>query len=143
MVFCMKLSLLPPSDVLSQCSKHLLYLCVLIWLILQAFWNWVENYADEFTRLYQRPQADMAGAFAENWRLTVPYQYCFGEDMCIWSVCVFQSVPRSCLIWWIVLPRVRRERQLFGPCRSSSSSSVLSSCKTCPEKHQMTQKTTR
>ncbi|XP_016125031.1 neurofibromin-like isoform X1 [Sinocyclocheilus grahami] len=26
----------------------------------KAFWNWVENYADEFTRLYQRPQADMA-----------------------------------------------------------------------------------
>ncbi|KTF96683.1 hypothetical protein cypCar_00009930 [Cyprinus carpio] len=25
-----------------------------------AFWNWVENYADEFTKLYQRPQADMA-----------------------------------------------------------------------------------
>ena len=27
----------------------------------QAFWNWVENYPDEFTMLYQRPQADMAG----------------------------------------------------------------------------------
>ncbi|XP_067288573.1 neurofibromin isoform X4 [Pseudorasbora parva] len=26
----------------------------------KAFWNWVENYPDEFTRLYQRPQADMA-----------------------------------------------------------------------------------
>ena len=30
-------------------------------LSLQAFWNWVENYPDEFTMLYQRPQADMAG----------------------------------------------------------------------------------
>uniref|UniRef100_A0A8C6WKC0 Neurofibromin n=1 Tax=Neogobius melanostomus TaxID=47308 RepID=A0A8C6WKC0_9GOBI len=29
---------------------------------LQAFWNWVENYPDEFTMLYQRPQADMAEA---------------------------------------------------------------------------------
>lgn len=27
----------------------------------QAFWNWVEYYPDEFTMLYQRPQADMAG----------------------------------------------------------------------------------
>ena len=27
----------------------------------QAFWNWVENYPDEFTMLYQRPQTDMAG----------------------------------------------------------------------------------
>lgn len=27
----------------------------------QAFWNWVEHYPDEFTMLYQRPQADMAG----------------------------------------------------------------------------------
>uniref|UniRef100_A0A8C7WES1 Neurofibromin 1a n=1 Tax=Oncorhynchus mykiss TaxID=8022 RepID=A0A8C7WES1_ONCMY len=26
-----------------------------------AFWNWVENYPDEFTMLYQRPQTDMAG----------------------------------------------------------------------------------
>ncbi|XP_048125392.1 neurofibromin isoform X7 [Alosa alosa] len=26
----------------------------------KAFWNWVENYPDEFTMLYQRPQADMA-----------------------------------------------------------------------------------
>uniref|UniRef100_A0A8C1JCH3 Neurofibromin 1a n=1 Tax=Cyprinus carpio TaxID=7962 RepID=A0A8C1JCH3_CYPCA len=25
-----------------------------------AFWNWVEHYPDEFTMLYQRPQADMA-----------------------------------------------------------------------------------
>ncbi|MBN3319931.1 NF1 protein, partial [Atractosteus spatula] len=25
-----------------------------------AFWNWVENYPDEFTMLYQRPQTDMA-----------------------------------------------------------------------------------
>ncbi len=64
LVFCMKFSLLPPSDVLSQCRKHLL--CVCFWLNLQAFWNWVENYADEFTRLYQRPQADMAGASTEN-----------------------------------------------------------------------------
>uniref|UniRef100_A0A8C5EQ88 Neurofibromin 1b n=1 Tax=Gouania willdenowi TaxID=441366 RepID=A0A8C5EQ88_GOUWI len=28
----------------------------------KAFWNWVENYPDEFTTLYQRPQADMAEA---------------------------------------------------------------------------------
>ncbi|KAM9801137.1 neurofibromin isoform 1-T1 [Neosynchiropus ocellatus] len=28
----------------------------------KAFWNWVENYPDEFTMLYQRPQADMAEA---------------------------------------------------------------------------------
>ena len=28
---------------------------------LQAFWNWVENYPDEFTKLYQIPQTDMAG----------------------------------------------------------------------------------
>ncbi|RXN07553.1 neurofibromin isoform X2 [Labeo rohita] len=27
---------------------------------LAAFWNWVEHYPDEFTMLYQRPQADMA-----------------------------------------------------------------------------------
>uniref|UniRef100_A0A8C7WES6 Neurofibromin 1a n=1 Tax=Oncorhynchus mykiss TaxID=8022 RepID=A0A8C7WES6_ONCMY len=27
-----------------------------------AFWNWVENYPDEFTMLYQRPQTDMADA---------------------------------------------------------------------------------
>lgn len=26
----------------------------------KAFWNWVEYYPDEFTMLYQRPQADMA-----------------------------------------------------------------------------------
>ncbi|XP_018604171.2 neurofibromin isoform X3 [Scleropages formosus] len=26
----------------------------------KAFWNWVENYPDEFTMLYQRPQMDMA-----------------------------------------------------------------------------------
>uniref|UniRef100_A0A8C1XDX5 Neurofibromin n=1 Tax=Cyprinus carpio TaxID=7962 RepID=A0A8C1XDX5_CYPCA len=26
----------------------------------KAFWNWVEHYPDEFTMLYQRPQADMA-----------------------------------------------------------------------------------
>ncbi|KAG7470552.1 hypothetical protein MATL_G00115000 [Megalops atlanticus] len=26
----------------------------------KAFWNWVENYPDEFTALYQRPQPDMA-----------------------------------------------------------------------------------
>ncbi|XP_068124583.1 neurofibromin isoform X4 [Hyperolius riggenbachi] len=26
----------------------------------KAFWNWVENYPDEFTKLYQRPQTDMA-----------------------------------------------------------------------------------
>ncbi|KAG2458844.1 NF1 protein, partial [Polypterus senegalus] len=26
----------------------------------KAFWNWVENYPDEFTMLYQRPQSDMA-----------------------------------------------------------------------------------
>ncbi|XP_075993756.1 neurofibromin isoform X2 [Genypterus blacodes] len=26
----------------------------------KAFWNWVENYPDEFTMLYQRPQGDMA-----------------------------------------------------------------------------------
>ncbi|XP_051540739.1 neurofibromin isoform X1 [Myxocyprinus asiaticus] len=26
----------------------------------KAFWNWVENYPDEFTMLYKRPQADMA-----------------------------------------------------------------------------------
>ncbi|XP_063809728.1 neurofibromin isoform X6 [Pseudophryne corroboree] len=26
----------------------------------KAFWNWVENYPDEFTKLYQRPQSDMA-----------------------------------------------------------------------------------
>ncbi|KAG8525147.1 Neurofibromin, partial [Galemys pyrenaicus] len=25
-----------------------------------AFWNWVENYPDEFTKLYQIPQTDMA-----------------------------------------------------------------------------------
>ncbi|XP_059931166.1 neurofibromin isoform X4 [Gadus macrocephalus] len=28
----------------------------------KAFWNWVENYPDEFTMLYQQPQADMAEA---------------------------------------------------------------------------------
>ncbi|XP_041660852.1 neurofibromin isoform X2 [Cheilinus undulatus] len=28
----------------------------------KAFWTWVENYPDEFTMLYQRPQADMAEA---------------------------------------------------------------------------------
>ncbi|XP_064831194.1 neurofibromin-like isoform X3 [Oncorhynchus masou masou] len=28
----------------------------------KAFWNWVENYPDEFTTLYQRPQTDMADA---------------------------------------------------------------------------------
>ncbi|XP_072099532.1 neurofibromin isoform X2 [Mobula birostris] len=26
----------------------------------KAFWNWVENYPDEFTMLYQRPQPDLA-----------------------------------------------------------------------------------
>uniref|UniRef100_A0A8C5N5E9 Neurofibromin n=1 Tax=Leptobrachium leishanense TaxID=445787 RepID=A0A8C5N5E9_9ANUR len=26
----------------------------------KAFWNWVETYPDEFTKLYQRPQTDMA-----------------------------------------------------------------------------------
>ncbi|KAG8451956.1 hypothetical protein GDO86_003952 [Hymenochirus boettgeri] len=26
----------------------------------KAFWNWVENYPDEFTKVYQRPQTDMA-----------------------------------------------------------------------------------
>ncbi|CAB1316220.1 unnamed protein product, partial [Coregonus sp. 'balchen'] len=26
----------------------------------KAFWNWVENYPDEFTMLYQRPQTDMS-----------------------------------------------------------------------------------
>uniref|UniRef100_A0A8C8RKE5 Neurofibromin n=1 Tax=Pelusios castaneus TaxID=367368 RepID=A0A8C8RKE5_9SAUR len=26
----------------------------------KAFWNWVENYPDEFTKLYQSPQTDMA-----------------------------------------------------------------------------------
>uniref|UniRef100_A0A2K5WT36 Neurofibromin 1 n=1 Tax=Macaca fascicularis TaxID=9541 RepID=A0A2K5WT36_MACFA len=26
----------------------------------KAFWNWVENYPDEFTKLYQIPQTDMA-----------------------------------------------------------------------------------
>ncbi|XP_074045098.1 neurofibromin isoform X7 [Macrotis lagotis] len=26
----------------------------------KAFWNWVENYPDEFTKLYQTPQTDMA-----------------------------------------------------------------------------------
>uniref|UniRef100_A0A668ASC2 Neurofibromin 1 n=1 Tax=Myripristis murdjan TaxID=586833 RepID=A0A668ASC2_9TELE len=29
---------------------------------INAFWNWVENYPDEFTMLYQRPQTDMAEA---------------------------------------------------------------------------------
>ncbi|XP_052374464.1 neurofibromin-like isoform X5 [Oncorhynchus keta] len=28
----------------------------------KAFWNWVENYPDEFTTLFQRPQTDMADA---------------------------------------------------------------------------------
>uniref|UniRef100_A0A8C7SNZ8 Neurofibromin n=1 Tax=Oncorhynchus mykiss TaxID=8022 RepID=A0A8C7SNZ8_ONCMY len=28
----------------------------------KAFWNWVENYPDEFTMLYQRTQTDMADA---------------------------------------------------------------------------------
>ena len=32
-------------------------------MFLQAFWNWVENYPAEFTRLYQRPQTDMAGEY--------------------------------------------------------------------------------
>ena len=32
--------------------------------VLQAFWNWVENYPDEFTMLYQRPQTDMAGEYS-------------------------------------------------------------------------------
>lgn len=32
----------------------------------QAFWNWVEHYPDEFTMLYQRPQADMAGEWHKN-----------------------------------------------------------------------------
>uniref|UniRef100_A0A3Q2XZV9 Neurofibromin 1 n=1 Tax=Hippocampus comes TaxID=109280 RepID=A0A3Q2XZV9_HIPCM len=32
------------------------------WSLDCAFWNWVENYPDEFTMLYQRPQADMAEA---------------------------------------------------------------------------------
>ncbi|XP_063002910.1 neurofibromin isoform X4 [Elgaria multicarinata webbii] len=27
----------------------------------KAFWNWVENYPDEFTKLYQTPQTDLAG----------------------------------------------------------------------------------
>ncbi|XP_062986051.1 neurofibromin-like [Elgaria multicarinata webbii] len=27
----------------------------------KAFWNWVENYPDEFTKLYQTPQMDLAG----------------------------------------------------------------------------------
>ncbi|KAI4887778.1 hypothetical protein NFI96_006548 [Prochilodus magdalenae] len=31
-----------------------------IYSLEKAFWNWVENYPDEFTMLYQRPQTDMA-----------------------------------------------------------------------------------
>ena len=44
-------------------SLHVTYTNTLSYtaLSLQAFWNWVENYPDEFTMLYQRPQADMAG----------------------------------------------------------------------------------
>ena len=34
-----------------------------VW-VFQAFWNWVENYPDEFTMLYQRPQTDMAGEWS-------------------------------------------------------------------------------
>lgn len=43
-----------------SCVQELLIL-ILFSLSVQAFWNWVENYPDEFTMLYQRPQADMAG----------------------------------------------------------------------------------
>ncbi|XP_053097469.1 neurofibromin isoform X2 [Pangasianodon hypophthalmus] len=32
----------------------------IIYSLEKAFWNWVENYPDEFTMLYQRPQTDMA-----------------------------------------------------------------------------------
>lgn len=48
----------------------------------------MENYPDEFTRLYQRPQADMAGASTENLTLTVPYQYAL-EMMYESDACVF------------------------------------------------------
>uniref|UniRef100_A0A8D3BJR5 Neurofibromin n=1 Tax=Scophthalmus maximus TaxID=52904 RepID=A0A8D3BJR5_SCOMX len=36
--------------------------CASYLTLTSAFWNWVENYPDEFTMLYQRPQADMAEA---------------------------------------------------------------------------------
>uniref|UniRef100_H3BYU9 Neurofibromin n=1 Tax=Tetraodon nigroviridis TaxID=99883 RepID=H3BYU9_TETNG len=57
----------------------------------KAFWNWVENYPDEFTMLYQRPQADMAGRTWPQHRLT--------------SIrLTFSSQQRSCSTWSAVWP---------------------------------------
>ncbi|KAK1800763.1 hypothetical protein P4O66_005953 [Electrophorus voltai] len=49
---------------LSAALKWWLQLTAPVWsssgVLGMAFWNWVENYPDEFTTLYQRPQTDMA-----------------------------------------------------------------------------------
>lgn len=66
----------------------------------KAFWNWVEHYPDEFTMLYQRPQADMAGKRHSHWCLnTCSLHLCVTSWQCISgqiSVCFLCFVYTDC-----------------------------------------------
>ncbi|KAM9321250.1 neurofibromin [Gastrophryne carolinensis] len=59
-VDCAKLKRLLQETVLKFKSLKKVAQLAVINSLEKAFWNWVENYPDEFTKLYQRPQTDMA-----------------------------------------------------------------------------------
>ncbi|XP_065116708.1 neurofibromin isoform X2 [Paramisgurnus dabryanus] len=59
-VDCCKLKRLLQETVFKFKALKKLAQLSIIYNLEKAFWNWVENYPDEFTMLYQRPQPDMA-----------------------------------------------------------------------------------
>nr|XP_055063905.1 neurofibromin isoform X2 [Misgurnus anguillicaudatus] len=59
-VDCCKLKRLLQETVFKFKALKKLAQLSIIYNLEKAFWNWVENYPDEFTMLYQRPQQDMA-----------------------------------------------------------------------------------
>ncbi|KAM5179674.1 neurofibromin isoform 2-T2 [Mantella aurantiaca] len=59
-VDCVKLKRLLQETVFKFKSLKKVAQLAVINSLEKAFWNWVENYPDEFTKLYQRPQTDMA-----------------------------------------------------------------------------------
>ncbi|XP_027855489.1 neurofibromin [Xiphophorus couchianus] len=54
----------------------------------KAFWNWVENYPDEFTMLYQRPQTDMAEAAEKLFDLVDSFAESAKRKAAVWPLLI-------------------------------------------------------
>ncbi|XP_029467778.1 neurofibromin isoform X5 [Rhinatrema bivittatum] len=111
----------------------------------KAFWNWVENYPDEFTKLYQRPQADMADCSEKLFDQVDSFAESTKRKAAVWPLqiillvlCpeIIQEISKdvvedSKMNKKLFLENLRKALAVHGGSRQLTDSAVIASVKLC------------